>query len=386
MRVMLAPDSFKGSLSAVQVADIMEQAVRDIFPEAAFVKIPLADGGEGTVDALVAATGGRKVPAVVKDPLGREVKSFFGILGDGNTAVVEMAAASGITLLREEEKNPLVATTYGTGQLIRAALDEGCTKIIIGIGGSATNDGGAGMAQALGVKLLDARGEELEPGGAALLNLKTIDVSGLDKRLEKVEIEVACDVDNPLCGPDGASAVYGPQKGAGPEAVELLDRALRNFAIVLQRDLAVSVADVPGAGAAGGLGAGLLAFLQGQLKPGIDIVLRATGFADRVKNCDLVFTGEGRIDRQTAHGKAPVGVAREAKKYGLPVVAFAGVLGEGYEAVYDKGIDAVIASVQQATDLSTALDRAADWLFASVQRAMRLISIGTVIGGKANKN
>lgn len=379
MRVMLAPDSFKGSLSAVEVADTMEKAVLKLYEDAEFEKVPLADGGEGTVDALIVATGGEKINVEVSDPLGRQINSFFGILGDGETAVVEMAAASGLPLLKEEEKNPLVTTTYGTGELIKAALDRGCSKLIIGIGGSATNDGGMGMARALGVRFLDSSGNELEPGGASLLDLQQIDVSGIDDRLKNVSTEVACDVDNPLCGPRGASAIYGPQKGASPQDVEVLDGALANYAEVLKKRLNIHVKDIPGAGAAGGLGAGLLAFLNGNLKPGIDIVLQAANFSEKVRECQLVLTGEGKIDEQTAFGKAPVGVAREAKKFNLPVIGFAGVLGERYQNVYEKGIDVVLANVQEITDLSQALENADSWLFESVERAMRLIKIGNIL-------
>lgn len=379
MRVMLAPDSFKGSLSAVEVADTMEKAVLKQYEDVEFEKIPLADGGEGTVDALIVATGGEKVEVEVSDPLGRQVKSFFGVLGDGETGVIEMAAASGLPLLKEEERNPLLTTTYGTGELIKAALDRGCSKLIVGIGGSATNDGGMGMARALGVRFLDANGKELKPGGAALLDLQEIDISGIDERIKNVRTEVACDVDNPLCGPRGASAIYGPQKGASPQDVEVLDGALANYAEVLKKRSNIHVKDIPGAGAAGGLGAGLLAFLNGNLKPGIDIILQATRFSEKVRECHLVLTGEGKIDEQTAFGKAPVGVAREAKKFNLPVIGFAGVLGEKYQNVYDQGIDVVLASIQEITDLSRALENADSWLFESVERAVRLIKIGNII-------
>ena len=380
MKFVVAPDSFKGSISAVEAASAMEEGIKRVFAHSEVIKIPLADGGEGTVEALVTATDGKIIHLTVLDPLGRERESFFGILGNGKTAVIEMAAASGLPLLKPEERNPYITTTYGTGQLIKAALDFGCDEIIIGIGGSATNDGGAGMAQALGVSLLDNCGRELSFGGRALKDLHTINLANMDARLNKTKITAACDVDNPLCGERGASAVYGPQKGASPEMVKELDAALANLADKIKEQMGVDVLHVPGAGAAGGLGAGILAFLKGNLKPGIKLVLDAVGFDHKVKDADLVLTGEGRIDEQTAYGKAPMGVAQVAQKYGVPALAFGGILGDNYEKVYEKGIAFVSANVQSIISLDEAMKNSYALLAANTERAMRAVKIGIQIG------
>ena len=310
LRIVVAPDSYKGSVSALGVAQAMERGILHICPDADVRKIPMADGGEGTVDALLAATGGKYRQSEVSDPLGKRISAQWGILGDGCTAVIEIAAASGLTLLAAERRDPRITSTYGIGELMRAALDAGLRKIILGIGGSATNDGGAGMARALGARFLDAAGHELPDGGAALAGLDRIDLSTLDPRLRETEIVVACDVDNPLCGSRGASAVFGPQKGATAAMVAELDVALAHFAAIAQRATGRDVAEQAGAGAAGGLGAGLLLFTPAQLKPGVDVVLYAVGFSEIVKDADFVITGEGCTDFQTAFGKAPVGVAR----------------------------------------------------------------------------
>ncbi|AWO74406.1 glycerate kinase [Geobacillus thermoleovorans] len=323
MKIVIAPDSFKESLSALEVAEAVERGFRTVFPEGEYVKVPMADGGEGTVRSLVDATGGRIVETEVTGPLGEPVRAFFGLLGDGKTAVIEMAAASGLHLVPRDRRNPLVTTTRGTGELILAALDAGATHLIIGIGGSATNDGGAGMVQALGGRLLDEDGCDIGPGGGALADLHAIDLSGLDPRLGGVRIDVACDVDNPLTGPNGASAIFGPQKGATPDMVAVLDRNLAHYADVIRRDLGKQVGDIPGAGAAGGLGAGLLAFLPAELKRGVEIVIETVQLAERVKDADLVITGEGRIDGQTVFGKTPIGVAKTAKQFGVPVIGIA---------------------------------------------------------------
>jgi len=324
MKIVIAPDSFKESLSAFQAARAIEKGFRDVFPEAEYVLIPMADGGEGTVQSLVDATGGTVIEKRVTGPLGEPVDAFFGLLGDGKTAVIEMAAASGLHLVPNEKRNPLLTTTRGTGELIRAALDKGVEHLIIGVGGSATNDGGAGMIQALGGRLLDQKRQEIAPGGGHLSELAEIDLSSLDSRLKKVKIDVACDVDNPLTGPNGASAVFGPQKGATPEMVRQLDENLSRFADVVEQTLEKPIRHVPGAGAAGGLGAGLLAFLDAELKRGVEIVLEAVQFQERVKDASLVITGEGRIDGQTISGKTPIGVAKAAKQYGIPVIGIAG--------------------------------------------------------------
>jgi glycerate kinase len=340
MRFVIAPDSFKGSASAREVAQAIAEGLKAALPDAVCDLVPMADGGEGTVDALVAATGGRIVSVRVTGPLGEPVDSFFGILGDGETAVIEMAAAAGLHLVPPEKRNPMVTTTYGVGELMRAALDAGCRRLIIGIGGSATNDGGAGMAQALGVRLLDEQGNEIGFGGGALERLARLDLSDFDRRIWDAEILVACDVTNPLTGPNGASAVYGPQKGATPEMVRQLDANLRHYAAVLQRDLGVEVETVAGAGAAGGLGAGLLAFCRAQLRQGVELVIHAVRLPERVQKADLVITGEGCLDFQTGFGKVPHGVAQVAKRYGKSVIALVGQLGEGAERCRQWGIDA----------------------------------------------
>lgn len=375
MKIVIAPDSFKESLSALEVANAIEKGFRRVFPDAQYVKIPLADGGEGTVQALVDATGGTIVEKQVTGPLGEPVSASFGLLGDGKTAVIEMAAASGLHLVPREKRNPLITTTRGTGELIRAALDCGVEHMIIGIGGSATNDGGAGMAQALGVKLLDANGEELGFGGGRLSRLAQIDVSALDERLNYVKVDVACDVTNPLTGSEGASFVFGPQKGATPDMVRQLDQNLQHYADVIAQALGKQV-NVPGAGAAGGLGAGLLAFLHAELKRGIDIVLEAVQFDEKVVGASLVITGEGRIDGQTVYGKTPVGVAKAAKKHGIPVIALAGSLSDDSDLVLRHGVDALYSIVPGIVSLAEAMEQAAYY----VERTARHIAASLHIG------
>ena len=342
MKIVVAPDSFKGSLTAIEVSDAIEKGIREVFPEAEIIKIPMADGGDGTVQCLVNATGGKILEEKVIGPLGNEVWAFYGILGDRKTAIVEMAAASGLTLVPEGKRNPLITTTYGTGQLIKAALNQGCRKMIIGIGGSATNDGGAGMVQALGTKLLDKDGEEIGFGGGELKKIVKIDISCMDKRLSDIKVLVASDVNNPLCGPQGASRIYGPQKGATPEIIEELDESLAYFAELIKRDLHKDIKDIPGAGAAGGLGASLIAFLNAEFRPGIEIMIEAVKLEQAIKDADLVITGEGKIDSQTIYGKAPIGVAKIAKKYNVPVVAVAAIIEEDSRIFQSYGIDTLI--------------------------------------------
>ena len=355
MKIVIAPDSFKESLSALDVALHIREGFRAVYPDADYVVLPVADGGEGTVDALVAATGGRRITRRVVGPLGDEVEAFYGVTGDGDAAVIEMAAASGLELVPPDARNPLVTTTFGVGELIRAALDDGARRFIIGIGGSATNDGGAGMLQALGVRFLDAGGRDLALGGGALADLERIDLSGLDPRLPACAIEVACDVDNPLVGPHGASAIFGPQKGATPEMVRVLDANLARYAALIERTIGKSVADMPGAGAAGGLGAGLHAFLGARLRPGIEIVMETVEMDRVVADADLIVTGEGRLDGQTIHGKTPIGVASVAERHGKPVIAIAGSPGRGFEAVYDHGIAAVFSVLSRPCTVAEAL-------------------------------
>lgn len=359
VNILIAPDSFKGSLTSLQAANAIE---RGILKAASCVgvkvdvdKVPMADGGEGTVEAIICAAGGRIVRTKVLDPLGRETDSFFGLLPDG-TAVIEMAAASGLNLLKPEERNPMKTTTYGTGQLIKAALDYGSRKLIIGIGGSATNDGGVGMAQALGVSFLDAKGKEIGFGGGELSKIAKIDVSRLYPRAKEAEIVVACDVKNMLCGPQGASAVYGPQKGATPEMVKILDENLRHLAWIIKRDLGKDVLEVPGSGAAGGLGAALIAFLDARMKPGIEIVMEIARFEERIKDADIVITGEGSTDSQTLYGKVPLGIGRMACKWRKPVVCISGSLKRGYEALYAEGITAFFGITSGPMTLEEAME------------------------------
>ena len=342
MKIVVAPDSFKGSLTAIEVSDAIEQGIREIFPEAEIIKIPMADGGEGTVQCLINAAGGEILREKVTDPLGGEVLAHYGILGDKKTAVIEMAEASGLTLVPENKRNPLITTTYGTGQLIKAALNQGCRKMIIGIGGSATNDGGAGMVQALDVRLLDKQDKEIGFGGAELMNIHHIDISQMDQRISKLEILVASDVKNPLCGHSGATRIYGPQKGATEEMMVILEQALARFAHIINKALHKDVKDIPGAGAAGGLGAGLMAFLGAKLKPGIEIIIEAVKLEEAMKDADLVITGEGKIDSQTIYGKVPVGVAKIAKKYHVPVMAIGAIIDQDAEIVHKYGIDFLV--------------------------------------------
>jgi glycerate kinase len=381
MRIVIAPQEYKGTLTAAEAAAAMAEAVRRVLPGADVLVLPLADGGPGTVAAIVAAAGGSIRTANVTGPLGEKVDAEWGLLEDSasarprrgqadpprrmtpqTTAVIEMAAAAGLLLVDEGERDPRAATTYGVGELIRAALDAGCQRMIVGLGGSATNDGGAGMAQALGVRLLDAQGHELPPGGAALARLDRIDVSGIDARVSGCEVLGATDVRNPLCGPEGASIVYGPQKGASPEVARELDEALRYYAEIIERDLGVAVAGLPGAGAAGGLGAGLIAFLGATIRPGIEVIAEAVRLAERIRGADLVLTGEGRLDGQTAFGKTVAGVARIAGAEGVPVIVVPGALGDGWESIVP-----LVAAVEPASGDGEPAARLAD----AVERALR---------------
>jgi len=381
MKIVIAPDSFKGNLTAKQVANAIEIGINRIIPDAEIVKIPMADGGEGTVQALVDATNGEIITAEVSDPLGNQIKAEFGILGDSQkTGVIEMASASGLPLVPRDKRNLMLTTTYGTGELIRIALDKGCRKLIVGIGGSATVDGGAGMAQALGIRLLDKNGNEIPKGGGGLEHLNHIDVTSLDPRITETTTIVACDVDNPLVGPRGAPEVFGPQKGATPEMVKILDKFLDRYADIIKSDLGIDIKNIPGAGAAGGLGAGLMAFLGAQLRSGIDIVIDASGLEKHLKDTDIVITGEGKIDRQTIYGKTPIGVARTAKKYDIPVIAFAGNIGSDSHVVYDNGIDALVSIISYPMTLDTAMEHSQEFLADSAERVFRLIQLGRRIG------
>ncbi|MBP2629550.1 MAG: glycerate kinase [Firmicutes bacterium] len=376
MRIVVAPDSFKGSVSAVETANAIEKGIKTVFPEAEVIKVPIGDGGEGTVEALVTATNGKLIYQNVVGPLGNVVKSFWGILGDGETAVIEMAAASGLPLVPVDQKDPRITTTYGTGELIKSALDMGMKKIIVGIGGSATNDGGCGMIQALGGRFLAADGQDLPYGGAALVNLASIDLSDFDVRLNDTTIIVACDVDNPLCGPKGASAVYGPQKGATPEIVTELDQALLHFAQKAEAVTRRAVATKAGAGAGGGIGAGFLFFTNAKLRPGVEIVLEATDFASLVSSAHLVITGEGRTDFQTAFGKAPVGVAKIAQAYKVPTICMAGCLGQGHETVLKEGIDGLMSTVPGPMTLEDCFASGAGLIEQAAARLCRIVKVG----------
>ena len=373
MKVVIAPDSYKGCLSALEVAKAMERGVLSVFSSAEVRKIPIADGGEGTVAALVTATNGQLRQTEVTDPLGNKIIAQWGILGDRRTAVIEMAAASGLPLVPKEKRDPRFTTTFGTGELIQAALAEGLPKIIIGIGGSATNDGGTGMARALGVRFLNAAGQEVAAGGGSLAEICQIDTTGLDLRLKNTEIVVACDVDNPLCGTRGASAVFGPQKGATPEMVQQLDAGLAKYASCARQATGRDVAEKAGAGAAGGLGAGLMFFTPAQLKPGVEIVLDAVGFSDIVRDADFVITGEGRTDFQTAFGKAPVGVAKVAKTHGVPVFCISGGLGDGADDVLAQGIDAVMSICDRPLSLEECMSAGAQLIEPAAARLSRII-------------
>jgi len=382
MKIVIAPDSFKESLSALEAASAIEAGFREVFPDAVYVKVPVADGGEGTVEAMIAATGGRRIDLQATGPLGRPVAAFYGLTGGADTiAVIEMAAASGLELVAPDERDPLRATSRGTGDLIRAALDAGARRFILGVGGSATNDGGAGMLQALGVGLFDAQGAQLAPGGAALAGLDRIDVSGLDPRIKQSVFEVACDVSNPLVGLLGASAIFGPQKGATPEMVAQLDANLRHYAAIIARDLGQDVADIPGAGAGGGIAAAMLVFLDGRLRPGSEIVTDAVGLDAAVVDADLVVTGEGRIDSQTVNGKTPIGVARVAQRHGKPVIAIGGCLANDANAVHAHGIAATFSTVMKAGTVAEALAGARFNLHSAARNIAAAVKLGIDLKG-----
>ena len=383
MKIVIAPDSYKESLSALEVATHIEQGFKEIFPDAEYCKVPMADGGEGTVQAMAEATQGRIVHLQVTGPLGAPVPGFYALTGDGRMAMIEMAAASGLALVPPEQRNPLHTTSYGTGELVRAALDAGARHLILGIGGSATNDGGAGMLQALGVRLLDAAGQDIGRGGAPLAQLARIDTSGIDARLAECTIEVACDVDNPLTGPRGASAIFGPQKGATPEMVAQLDANLQHFAQIIARDLGVEVDQIAGAGAAGGMGAAMLAFFKGQLRPGCEIIAKAVGLDQAVQGASLVITGEGRIDQQTIFGKTPFGVASVARQYGVPVIGIAGSLGTQAQVVHDHGIDAIVSVLSRTCSMQEAMADAAVNVHNSARNVAALLAMGRGLRGPA---
>lgn len=375
-KFVLAPDSFKESMTAQEACQAMEKGIRKIDKNASITKVPMADGGEGTVDALIDATDGEKVTVTVSGPFPEQkVTTYYGLLGDKKTAVIEMAKANGVDLVQPKDRNPLLTSTYGTGEMIKHALDQNVEKIIIGLGGSVTNDGGAGMAQALGVRFLDKDQKDLPFGGGALGNLASINQSNLDQRILTTEILIASDVNNPLTGPDGASHVFGPQKGATQEMIEQLDKNLTHYAAVIKKECDIDIEKTPGAGAAGGLGAGLLAFTKANLRPGIDSVVEVTHLEAAIQKADIVFTGEGGLNFQTKFGKVPYGVAQIAKKYHKPVIACAGSIGQEIESLYEEGITAIFGILSQAEPLEKALEKGPENLERTVENIVRLLNL-----------
>ncbi|MEJ6076907.1 glycerate kinase [Lactobacillus johnsonii] len=373
-KYVVAPDSFKESMTAKEVCDAMEKGIKEADSAAEVIKVPMADGGEGTVDSLVDATQGQRVIVEVTGPLGNKISAYYGILGNGTTAVIEMAKASGLEIVEKKKRNPMITTTFGTGELIRDALDHNVKEIIIGLGGSSTNDGGSGMAQALGAKLLDQNNHQIPFGGGNLDKLDKIDISNLDSRLQDVKIILASDVTNPLIGKDGASRVFGPQKGATPEMVEKLENNLQHYAKIVKRDLNKEVALVSGAGAAGGLGAGLIAFTTCEMRRGIDLAIEVTKLEEKIRDADYVFTGEGGTDFQTKFGKTPYGVAKLGKKYHKPVISLAGYLGEGIDSLYSEGFTAIFGIIPGACDLSTALKNGPSNVARTTENIVRLLN------------
>lgn len=373
MKILIAPDSFKENLSAKEVAQAIERGIKRVDENIQTSIVPMADGGEGTVESLVEATDGQIINVKVKDPLMRDIDSYYGVLGDRKTAVIEMAAASGLALLEKDERNPMDTTSFGTGQLIKYAIEEGYKDIIIGIGGSATNDGGAGMLMALGAKLLDANGEDIGLGAKGLGKLKSIDLYNFHEDIKDCNFVVACDVDNPLVGKRGASYVFGPQKGADEHMVKILDANLENFGKVVEDTLGISLLQYPGAGAAGGMGAALLAFLDAELERGIDIVIEATQLERKIMDSNLVITGEGKIDGQTQFGKTPYGIATLAKKYNKPVIAIAGGIGEDASVLYEKGIDSIFSIVNKPMTLEEAMVHGESLLEDTAERIIRAL-------------
>lgn len=375
MKILIAPDSFKESMSAVQATNTIVSGILKVMPSAQCIKMPMADGGEGTTEALVYATGGKLYSTKVLDPLGNEIEAHYGILGNGQTAVIEMASASGLGLVPPLLRNPLYTSTYGTGQLIQAALSHNISHLIIGIGGSATNDGGAGMFQALGGALLDQWGKPLELGGGALGALSQIHISNLDPRLKDVTLQVACDVTNPLTGPLGASHVFGPQKGATPEIVALLDQNLKHLAYCLRSQLGIDIENLAGAGAAGGLGAGLVAFLGAKLVRGVDLVIQYTQLEEAIKQADFIITGEGSIDGQSGFGKTLDGIGALAKKHNTPAIALVGRIGQGAEIMHSRGISAMFSILPETGDIDNALKNGQHNLERASENLIRLVQV-----------
>ena len=376
MKIVIAPNALKGCLTAAEAADALACGVARVSPDIDIVQVPVADGGDGLADVLVNALHGVERTVLVTGPLGDPVSATFCHVPTRRLAAIEMATASGLALLAKERLNPLLTTTLGTGELIKAALDLDIVHLIIGIGGSATNDGGIGMAAALGARFLDGNGQSVEPVGGALGMIQRIDLSNVDSRLAAVRIEVICDVDNPLLGARGAAHVYGPQKGATPEQVQILDAGLANLAAVINRDLGLDVRDLPGAGAAGGLGAGLKAFLNAELRRGVDLVLDLVGLNEQLHGADLVLTAEGQIDFQTAFSKAPAGVAERARAGNVPCIAIAGSVGRGLDALHELGINAVFSLCPGPVSLEQAMASGGDYLAATAEQAVRAFLAG----------
>lgn len=373
MKIVVAPDSFKESLSATAVAKNIAIGIRKVLPEATLVEIPISDGGEGLLEALIEPLDGTLKNVYVKDPLMRNITAPYGILKDGKTAIIEMAMASGMELLNDDEKNPMVTSTFGTGLLIKDALDQGCTKIIIGLGGSATNDGGMGMIKALGGKFLDEQGNAIDEGGGAIENLKHIDISNLDKRLSNCEIIAACDVSNPLTGPNGSAMVFGAQKGANEEQQLQLDKNLILYAQTIKSDLGIEVNAIPGAGAAGGMGAAIAGFFNGKLVPGIDLIMDTLNLDEHIKDADWVITGEGKIDHQTINGKTVSGIAKMASKYSVPVIAIAGKVDSNLDELYNIGVTATFSIANQPMTLQEAMANTDTLIQACLENVFRVI-------------
>ena len=377
MKIVVAPQAFKGSLSATEVGNSMIKGIENVIENSTNLLVPVADGGDGTLETLVESSQGKINLIKVTGPLGEQQNSAWGALGRNKTAIIEMARSSGLALVPINKLNPLISTTYGLGEVILDALDQGYRDFIIGIGGSATNDAGAGMAQALGAKLLDSNGNELPFGGESLSKLNSINIDGIDTRIKESNFAIACDVNNPLTGPEGASAIYGPQKGATPEMVNTLDQALTNFAKIVEKDLGIKINNVEGSGAAGGLGGGLIAFLNGKLRKGVDIVLDFVDIDKALINTNLVITGEGQLDFQTIYNKAPIGVAKRAKHLGIPVIAISGSLGENFSVVHEHGIDAASSIVSKPMTLEEASKNAPELISTATEQALRYMKIGS---------
>ncbi|ADU29615.1 glycerate kinase [Evansella cellulosilytica] len=373
MKFVIAPDSFKGSISAQSLCEKIEAGIKNVIPHADVVKVPLADGGEGTIENMVYATNGRLVSTKVYHPLFKRVRASYGILGDNKTVVIDVSQASGLTLLSDEEKNPLQASSFGTGQLIKHALNNGYRRFLIGLGGSATNDAGVGLLKALGMKFLGENNKEIADGGGNLSKLIDIDDSTFDNRIQESTFLVACDVKNTLCGNEGASAIFGPQKGATPEMVTHLDASLHHFATIVLKKKGIDLLTIEGGGAAGGIGAALVAFCQASLKSGINVVMKEVNFPDKIQDADYIFTGEGKLDKQTLSGKVIMGVSKEAKTLGVPVIALCGSLELNNEELKELGVLSAFSIMKEPCDLKTAVHHTEEWVLDVAERVTKLL-------------